>query len=315
MAKSFSDLRKAFPSTDYYLMFCYLLGKQNEDGEIHITKKEMEQETGYSWRQVKRFLDWFEQQRGIVSVLKSGCNGGCNYYIENEYLSTLCGSKTYSIVVAIQKEEKPVNPARIIPPRLEDVKAYIQENNLDLNAEYWYNSYAAKGWMIGKSKMKDWHRAIATWVGSKNKKTDTEPRPKSVQDVHAYFQEQGFKDLDAQYFFDFYETNGWMQNNKPIQDWKACARTWELSRKNNTLPFNKQTEQPKEWVDPLKEQYEKFLPWCRKIYPEYVDLITFEVFKKMMRGATKEFFFVTLKRMYESGFRGSDILKEYLTYN
>lgn len=248
MAKTFSDLRKTFPSTDYYLMFCYLLGKQNEDGEIHITKKEMEQETGYSWRQVKRFLDWFEQQRGIVSVLKSGCNGGCNYYIENEYLSTLCGSKTYSIVVAIQKEEKPINPANIIPPRIEDVAAYIKEKGYDIDVEVWYNFYQAKDWKIGINKMKNW---------------------------------------------------------------QSCLRTWT---KNNRTPFA-QTEQPKEWVDPLKGQYEKFLPWCRKTYPEYADLITFEVFKKMMRGATKEFFFVTLKRMYESGFRGSDILKEYLTYN
>ena len=247
MAKTFSDLRKTFPSTDYYLMFCYLLGKQNEDGEIHITKKEMEQETGYSWRQVKRFLDWFEQQRGIVSVLKSGCNGGCNYYIENEYLSTLCGSKTYSIVVVIQKEEKPINPANIIPPKIEDVAAYIKEKGYDIDVEVWYNFYQAKDWKIGINKMKNW---------------------------------------------------------------QSCLRTWT---KNNRTPFA-QTEQPKVKYDPYKEQYEKFIPWCKTSMPDYSEVITFDMFKAMLKDVPKEKFFIILKRMYESGFRGSDLLKEFREY-
>ena len=39
-----------------------------------------------------------------------------------------------------------------------------------------------------------------------------------------------------------------------------------------------------------------------------------DIFKKMLKGVPKDRFFLTLKRMYESGFRGVDIIKEYKTY-
>jgi len=48
-------------------------------------------------------------------------------------------------------------------PTLEDVQAYCKERNNLVDPGQWYDFYASKGWMIGKSKMKDWKAAISTW--------------------------------------------------------------------------------------------------------------------------------------------------------
>ena len=48
-------------------------------------------------------------------------------------------------------------------PSIDEVKAYCRERNKGLDAEKWYDFYEAKGWMIGKNKMKDWKAAVRTW--------------------------------------------------------------------------------------------------------------------------------------------------------
>ena len=63
-----------------------------------------------------------------------------------------------------------------------------------------------------------------------------EARPKSVEDVRAYCQERN-NGINPERFYDYYETNGWMQNGKkPIKDWKACVRTWEHNENKGPRP-------------------------------------------------------------------------------
>ena len=44
-------------------------------------------------------------------------------------------------------------PRRFAKPTLDDVKAYCQERNNNVDAEKWYNHYEANGWRCGRSKM------------------------------------------------------------------------------------------------------------------------------------------------------------------
>lgn len=48
-------------------------------------------------------------------------------------------------------------------PTLEEVKQYCLERGNNIDAEKFIDSNEAKGWMIGKNKMKDWKAAIRTW--------------------------------------------------------------------------------------------------------------------------------------------------------
>lgn len=55
----------------------------------------------------------------------------------------------------------------------------------------------------------------------------------TVAEIQAYCDERG-NDVDAQRFFDFYESKGWLVGKTPMKDWKACVRTWERQSKQHS---------------------------------------------------------------------------------
>lgn len=62
---------------------------------------------------------------------------------------------------ALEKLEK----KKFQPPTIEEVTAYCQERNKGVNPDKWFNHYLSNGWMVGKTKMKDWKAAVRTWEG------------------------------------------------------------------------------------------------------------------------------------------------------
>lgn len=65
---------------------------------------------------------------------------------------------------------------RFTKPTLEEVQAYCQERNNNVDAQKWYDYYSANGWRVGKNPMKDWKAAIRTWErGDSNGKPKHKP--------------------------------------------------------------------------------------------------------------------------------------------
>ena len=52
---------------------------------------------------------------------------------------------------------------RFTPPTVDEVAAYCQERGNKLDPERFIDFYSAKGWCIGKNRMKDWRAAVRTW--------------------------------------------------------------------------------------------------------------------------------------------------------
>lgn len=50
-----------------------------------------------------------------------------------------------------------------LPPTLPEVQAYCTERGNKVDARQFIDFYTAKGWMLGKNKMKDWKAAVRTW--------------------------------------------------------------------------------------------------------------------------------------------------------
>lgn len=61
----------------------------------------------------------------------------------------------------IKESEKTAR--RFIPPTVEEVNARIAEMGYTFDAEAFIAFYQSNGWMVGKSKMKDWRAAMVTW--------------------------------------------------------------------------------------------------------------------------------------------------------
>ena len=49
------------------------------------------------------------------------------------------------------------------PPTTNEIALYCQERKNRVSAEKFHDFYQAKGWMVGKNKMKDWQAAVRTW--------------------------------------------------------------------------------------------------------------------------------------------------------
>ena len=79
---------------------------------------------------------------------------------------------------SIKEEDKDKEIRNIfIAPTLEQVESFCLESNLELEAEKFVNFYESKGWIVGKTKMKNWKAAVRNWA------TPKQPKEKRYEDM------------------------------------------------------------------------------------------------------------------------------------
>ena len=72
----------------------------------------------------------------------------------------------------------------------------------------------------------------------KKKKGFIEP---DFQEIKSYFQENNFPELEAQKFFNYFSSVGWLVGGKtPMVNWQAAAENWII----NAPKFISNAEQP-----------------------------------------------------------------------
>jgi hypothetical protein len=83
----------------------------------------------------------------------------------------------------------------------------------------------------------------------------------SIEEIKEYCNERK-NGIDANAFYDFYESKGWKVGNQSMKNWKACIRTWEQrNKKQDNVPewFETNIETTKGAEDlELKELIEKY---------------------------------------------------------
>lgn len=82
----------------------------------------------------------------------------------------------------IIKENIKEKPVRFTPPTADEVKAYMLEQGMDDLSQKWVAFYEAKGWLIGKNKMKDWKAAVRTWKTNSTSQTIVKQIKASLND-------------------------------------------------------------------------------------------------------------------------------------
>ena len=70
---------------------------------------------------------------------------------------------------------KVIHMRYMIPPTIEMVEDYINEHGYNVNAHSFMDFYDSKGWLVGRTKMKDWQAAVRNW--SRNEKPKTSGNP------------------------------------------------------------------------------------------------------------------------------------------
>jgi hypothetical protein len=74
---------------------------------------------------------------------------------------------------------------RFVKPTVEEVREYCQDRGNTVDPETFVNFYESKGWVVGKSPMKDWKAAVRNWERSR---TETTP----PQETYSSFETDEF---------------------------------------------------------------------------------------------------------------------------
>ena len=73
---------------------------------------------------------------------------------------------------------------------------------------------------LGKDRLE---KNIGDAVAHKKTKKFVKP---TIEEIEKFAHEYNLRNLDAQYFYDYYESNGWMVGKNHMKDWKATAKNW-----------------------------------------------------------------------------------------
>ena len=84
--------------------------------------------------------------------------------------------------------------SRFQKPTIEEIRQYCQEKGYNVDAEQFFNFYESKGWVVGKSPMKNWRAAVSTW----NKREKEVPRRKRESRKESAF-EHNLKVMDQMF--------------------------------------------------------------------------------------------------------------------
>lgn len=88
----------------------------------------------------------------------------------------------------LDTDDKPAKKSTaFVPPTVEEVRAYCRERKNNIDADSFVNFYQSKGWMVGKSKMKDWQACVRTWEKNENSKGGGTARQQTTPKVANQF--------------------------------------------------------------------------------------------------------------------------------
>lgn len=83
-------------------------------------------------------------------------------------------------IIPPKEKEKGSAALRFAPPTVDEVRAYCLERGNSVDPARFVDFYTCKGWMVGKTKMKDWKAAVRTWE-HKNAEASTPPQEETTR--------------------------------------------------------------------------------------------------------------------------------------
>lgn len=168
------------------LMFSEITALAGRDGYAYAKNKYFAELYGVDERTIRRWIAKLADMKYVSVSMVKKANGSDDFRRIVPLLDPdknvlppgqKCPEPPDKNVPSLYKEEyiKKNNSymGRFTPPTLQEVQVYCMSRHNNVDPEKFINFYSAKGWMIGKNKMKDWKAAVRTWEkGEKEVKKD-----------------------------------------------------------------------------------------------------------------------------------------------
>ena len=99
--------------------------------------------------------------------------------------SILNNKNTLNLFSYKAKADKP----HFVPPSVDEVKLFIKENHLDVDAETFVNFYEAHGWLMGKVPICNWQATVKLWQKRALNNKDNEGSEQHKREDENYWHE------------------------------------------------------------------------------------------------------------------------------
>ena len=103
------------------------------------------------------------------------------------YPNSNSNSKSNPNTLKREAADKPPRASRFTPPSVEEVRVYCAERKNSVDPERFVDFYASKGWLVGKSRMKDWRAAVRSW-----ERSDSQQKMTNKDKIRSYDADESF---------------------------------------------------------------------------------------------------------------------------
>jgi hypothetical protein len=124
----------------------WLLASEHKDGVFDATTEELAFRLRMSEKEV---------EAGIKPLIQKG------FFLD---ASTMLAPRLQDAIPERETEAETERKGRFAPPSISEVSEYVKEKGYSIDPQQFVDFYAAKGWMVGSNKMKDWKASVRTWV-------------------------------------------------------------------------------------------------------------------------------------------------------
>lgn len=116
----------------------------------------------------KLLADFVQVEKAVVenAVVEKGGQSSTNTLNTKELNKEGLNVEGNSVDV---NEDNPEKIKKFIPPKVEEVAEYVATRKTKIDPQHFIDHYTANGWMVGKTKMKDWKAAVRTWERNERK--------------------------------------------------------------------------------------------------------------------------------------------------
>lgn len=167
--------KNKFDRTKWYSFrdeYAWLLDEHRSSAEIAASSGDNLQSIGKSSHSIGENCQWSGENCHSIKISNTPTEENSKEFQTDSSLS-LANARTREAIPADDFSQsdnfsppvqEPAKPKKFQKPTIEQIKAYCQEANKNIDAEAFFDFYEAKGWVVGRAPMKDWKAAVRNWA-------------------------------------------------------------------------------------------------------------------------------------------------------
>jgi hypothetical protein len=142
----------------------YGCGNINDLKEFNLLEKNVDNNSSFGTSKLGLGSEKTKKPATKESNKENNIYNNNNINISSKVLKDSINTKDILVDLKEIKNKENNSIIRFKKPSVEEIGLYLKERkNTTINPEAFYDYYESKGWLIGKSPMKDWKAAVRTW--------------------------------------------------------------------------------------------------------------------------------------------------------